>query len=81
MCTIGAWIRTQLDRLGWSQAQLADMLGVHQTTVSSWVRGRTDLGRVDVVAILDVFGVPEAEWPEVMRLPVQAEDEQLEGAA
>ena len=34
-----------LDYLGWSQAHLAEELGVHRNTVSRWLTGKTELPR------------------------------------
>lgn len=35
-------VKAWRERMGWSQEQLADALGVHAMTVSKWERGEQD---------------------------------------
>lgn len=81
MKTLGTALRAFRRGAACSQGRLAEMLGVSQPTVSGWENGHHDVSRRDLVAILSILDIPETEWPEVMRLPVQVDDEQLEGAA
>ncbi len=40
-----------------SQQQLADILGVHQTTVSQWLQGKKKPGYDSIRAFYEKFGV------------------------
>lgn len=50
--TIGQRIRSRRKVLGMSQVDLAEKVGVHQTTVSEWERGLTCPSRRNEAAIL-----------------------------
>lgn len=39
------------ERLGWSQADLAEALGVHPMTVSKWERGAQPIPEMAAIAI------------------------------
>lgn len=58
-----ALLRAWMSAHGMKQKDLAERLGVHQTTVSSWRLGR--VGDLEVaVAIQKVTGVPVTAWAE-----------------
>jgi transcriptional regulator with XRE-family HTH domain len=48
-------IRSNRKRLGLSQAELGERVGVSQVTVSNWERGKTAPGPVDVAALEKLF--------------------------
>lgn len=50
-------LRRERDREGWSQAELAERLGVRQQHVSRWENGDIDPSPEMLVRIAQVFGV------------------------
>ena len=42
---------------GLSQQKLADMIGVHQTAVSQWEKGRTDPDKQSLLRLSEALGV------------------------
>lgn len=61
---IGARIRDERVRRGWSQAQLAHAigLGVSQRTVSRWETGEVSIGLVGLVGVARVFDQSPGQW-------------------
>jgi UDP-N-acetylglucosamine 1-carboxyvinyltransferase len=55
---VAANVRAERARLGWTQQQLADLLGTSQTTVSQVERGRRALDLDDVLALCAALQVP-----------------------
>jgi len=66
-------------RRGKAQAEIASMVGVHQTQVSQWERGKNlfSLSRLPKVAM--AYGVPDVA--EFVRLLFNGDDEEGEEAA
>lgn len=58
---IGERIRQYRQVRGLSQPELGDRVGVGQTTISSWERGRTVPTREMVVRVADALGVPPTD--------------------
>lgn len=74
--TIGAWIREHRRRKGkgkgWTQEQLAGLLGVGRTTLSWWERGQAVQApaRDMAVRMAQVFGLPVVEVLRAWGYPV-----------
>ena len=64
--SLGQRIRAARQAKGYSQLQAADVLGVHQTTLSSWERGRTEPTRGDVVRMASKLSIPLVELEDVL---------------
>jgi transcriptional regulator with XRE-family HTH domain len=54
-----------------SAADIAEALGVHETTISRWRRGERDLARIHWLAILSVLGLP-TDWQPTKSSPKAA---------
>lgn len=50
-----------MEEKGYSQQQIADILGVNQTTVSQWLLGRKKPGYDSILAIYEKFGITPNE--------------------
>lgn len=51
-----------IERLGWSQPQMADYLGLRQASVSRMVNGQVETG--PVVKLLDSLAIAR-DWPDL----------------
>lgn len=69
MTTLGSRLRELRIERSLSQEAVAHTLGMHQVTVSGWERGVRRIGVDEVVALLELYEVPDAEWPQLLRLP------------
>ena len=58
---VGDRIKIAREARGFSQVELAEMIGKGQTTVSSWERGRTEPTREDVVRIAERLRLPVSD--------------------
>ena len=54
---LGERLRTAAKRSGETQSSLAQRLGIAQTTVSAWMRGKTDLSLRQAIALSRILGV------------------------
>ena len=86
--TLGQYIRELRERRDLTQPALLELIerphSISQSRLSRLENGSAHRWTVvELVALLEALGVPEAEWPEAMRLPVQVDEDeaQLEGAA
>src|SRR5262249_53397515 len=64
---IGTWINRQLRRLGWTQQQLADRLGVDRSAVAYWVRG----GNINLANLAQVLLEFHNHWSDLPVPPRQ----------
>ena len=64
--TTGAAIKAARLAKGWSQAELAESIGVRQETVSGWECGRMVPRTGIAIAIAEVLGV--ADWLRFRRI-------------
>jgi transcriptional regulator with XRE-family HTH domain len=55
--TSGQRIRAARDSKGWTQATLADKVGVHRVTVAQWERGAKQPEKRSLVALSAILGV------------------------
>lgn len=69
MKTIGHWIRHHRRARRLSQKGLSDLLGVSQSTISTWEGGVYDVSRAHFVDIARALRVPISAWPDAMQLP------------
>lgn len=74
------WFKTQLARREWNQSDFARKTGLSQTTVSTWVRGRSvpDPASCDIIADAFLLGLDDVlaqagHRPRVLR-PAEAGD-------
>lgn len=57
----GVLLRDWLERERRSQEWLAEQIGVHQTTVSGWIRG-TEIKARPAALVEEITGIPISEW-------------------
>lgn len=55
--TFGEWLRREIERREWTQIQFADIAGVSQTTVSSWINDVQPPTKRNCRRIADAFGI------------------------
>lgn len=69
---IGDKIRTMRKSRGWTQGQLADLVGVSESAVGMWESGRRRPGDSAIEALADVFNVPKwaIEYNEDEMMPI-----------
>ncbi len=58
-------VELELARRGWTQAKLADLVGVSRQAVHQWLHGRYDAHRL-AAAVATAFGLP---IEEILRVP------------
>ena len=59
---IGTLIKTEREKHGWEQAELAAMLGVGQQTVSRWEKGGSRPRQAELSRLITIFSVDSDEW-------------------
>lgn len=57
----GVRLRKWLKDKGWTQSDLGDRLGTHQTNVSAWILGRP-IPLEMAVAVARLTGIPVEDW-------------------
>lgn len=72
--TIGEFIASRREAMGLTQSELAELLGVRQSTIGNWESGRNDVRRHQFVAVAEALQVAETEWPAAMKLPTSPEE-------
>ncbi|NBV62681.1 MAG: XRE family transcriptional regulator [Rhodobacteraceae bacterium] len=58
---IGCHLRRWRERAGLTQAQVANQIGVLQTTISFWEIGRHGIPTAQLATLAKMYGVSEAE--------------------
>ena len=58
---IAHWLRLWRERAGLRQVEAAQHLGVCQTTISSWEKGRTSIDWRSLRLLADLYGVSAQE--------------------
>lgn len=59
--TFGEWLEDQLQTSGYTQTDLAEKLGVAQSTISNWVNDVSPPTRSNCYKLAAIFGVPRRE--------------------
>jgi transcriptional regulator with XRE-family HTH domain len=70
--TFGDEIRVRRQRLGLSQQQVAEAVGVERVTISRWESGIRAPTRESLSRLLEIYGATDAELSEILRLPRHA---------
>lgn len=74
--TLGAYLRAAREKAGLSKEAVAEAVGwLHPNSVAHVENGQRDVPREHLPALLTALGVPEEEWPEVLRLPRRLESQ------
>jgi DNA-binding XRE family transcriptional regulator len=60
-------IKAWRDGCGLKQKWVAEQLGVNVRTLQSWESGRTEPSTKHLTELMDIYRVPESEWPAAMR--------------
>ncbi|MBA3612934.1 MAG: HigA family addiction module antidote protein [Nitrospirales bacterium] len=58
----GEFIQEELDARGWSQIELAEIIGCHPTVVNAWVRGKRAITAQTAKQLGDAFGMSAHWW-------------------
>ncbi len=68
----GQWLRERMaERADLNQPRLAELLGVNQSTISNWVRGRSEPASLEAIgALADIFGTEKATLLHLLGLEV-----------
>lgn len=61
------WLRSRRLERGLTQAELADLVGVHMMTISKWERGCHPKSAASLVRLARHFKVPEGEVLSLFR--------------
>lgn len=59
------WLRDQMERHHYNQPRLAEVLGVNQSTVSNWLRGKVDPTPENLVALSGLFNYDHLSLMEI----------------
>lgn len=73
--TLGDFIRSRREAVGMDRATLAERSGFKRSSnISNIELGLQDVTRDAFVRIAEALEIPEAEWPDVLRLPKDEPD-------
>ena len=59
--TFGEWLEDRLLAAGYTQTDLAEELGISQSTVSNWVNDVSPPNRANCYKLADIFSIPRRE--------------------
>lgn len=75
--TLGEYLRQAREQRGLSREEVAAAVGwSHPNSVAHVESGARDVPRELLPRLLTALAVPEAEWPEVLRLPRERLDDE-----
>ena len=58
----GEFIQEELDARGWSQIELAEIIGCHPTIVNAWIKGKRAITAQTAKQLGDAFGMSAHWW-------------------
>ncbi|NWF65807.1 MAG: helix-turn-helix domain-containing protein [Chloroflexi bacterium] len=74
---LGALIKTEREKRGWEQAELAVRLSRRQQTISRWEFGNSRPQREDLLRLIDLFSVDKDIWFSIAGYELNEPDESL----